>query len=106
MDSDREVVLVTGGASGLGLLIAQIYAMKGGAVAVLDIREFGGVEEQEGVLGEEVCYYRCDVGVRRDVEDVKKRIEKEVCLLLFIRLMIYEQDFIFVLFLWGICFIC
>jgi hypothetical protein len=80
VDSDQEVVLITGGASGLGLLIAQSYAMKGGAVAVLDIREFGGIDEQESILGEGVCYYRCDVGVRREVEDVKKRVEKEVCL--------------------------
>lgn len=72
-------MLITGGASGLGLLIAQIYAMKGGAVGVLDIRDLGSVEAQEEVLGEGVCYYRCDVGVRSQVEDVKMRVEKEVC---------------------------
>lgn len=100
VDSDQEVVLITGGASGLGLLIAQSYAMKGGAVAVLDIREFGGIDEQEGILGEGVCYYRCDVGVRKEVEDVKKRVEKEVCLHLFIDLSLSLR----MLDLGGICF--
>lgn len=71
--------MITGGASGLGLLIAQIYAMKGAAVAVLDIREFvGGSQEQDGVLGEGVCYYRCDVSVRSELEEVKKKVEIEL----------------------------
>lgn len=78
VDSAREVVLVTGGASGLGLLIAQIYGMKGASVAVLDIRDLGESEVVE-VFGEGVGYWRCDVGERGALERVKKEIEMEVC---------------------------
>lgn len=80
VDSAREVVLVTGGASGLGLLIAQIYGMKGASVAVLDIRDLGENEVVEA-FGEGVGYWRCDVGERGALERVKKEIEMEVCCL-------------------------
>lgn len=79
VESANEVVLVTGGASGLGLLVAQMYAMKGASVAVLDIRDIA-VKELDEVFGEDVRYFRCDVGDRRALEDVRGRIENEVCL--------------------------
>jgi len=82
VDSAREVVLVTGGASGLGLLIAQIYGMKGASVGVLDIRDIGEREVVE-VFGEGVGYWKCDVGDRGALERVKKEIEIEVCLYVF-----------------------
>ncbi|EEH50770.1 uncharacterized protein PADG_06849 [Paracoccidioides brasiliensis Pb18] len=78
---EDEVVLVAGGASGLGLLIAEIYGMRGVAVAVLDVRDvggvgMGGVEEWEEVHS--VRYYRCDVGDWGEVERVKRMVEKEL----------------------------
>ena len=79
VDSEREVVLVTGGASGLGLLIAQIYSMKGASVAVLDLKVLEERECEE-VFGEGVVYLRCDVGCRQALEDAKIKIEEEVCL--------------------------
>ena len=77
VDSANEVVLVTGGASGLGLLVAQMYAMKGASVAVLDIRDIGS-KEQDDVFGGDVRYFRRDVGDRRALEAVKGDIENEV----------------------------
>ncbi|KAJ5909000.1 hypothetical protein N7495_001682 [Penicillium taxi] len=77
VDSAREVVLITGGASGLGLLIAQIYGMKGGSVAVLDIRAMDEGEQDE-VFGEGVLYYQCDVGDRKALEEVQGKIEAEL----------------------------
>jgi NAD(P)-dependent dehydrogenase (short-subunit alcohol dehydrogenase family) len=78
VDFENEVVVITGGASGLGLLIAQNYGMRGASVAVLDVRDFGeeGIEE---VFGAGVLYIRCDVGDRAEVEDAKGRIVDEVC---------------------------
>ncbi|KAJ5084426.1 Short-chain dehydrogenase/reductase SDR [Penicillium alfredii] len=73
-----EVVVITGGASGLGLLIAQMYGMRGASVAVLDVADLGSSEEEEEVLGEGVGYYRCDVGDRGQLEDVKRRIVEEL----------------------------
>jgi NAD(P)-dependent dehydrogenase (short-subunit alcohol dehydrogenase family) len=69
-----EVVVITGGASGLGLLMARIYAMRGVSVAVLDLKSEKDVE-----VGEGVEYYVCDVGRREVLEGVLRRIEVEVC---------------------------
>ncbi|KAL4965127.1 uncharacterized protein BDV14DRAFT_58770 [Aspergillus stella-maris] len=76
VDFDEEVVVITGGASGVGKLIAQIYALRGVSVAVLDIAE-GVRGEEEGDAGR-VEYYRCDIGVREEVERVKERIVKDL----------------------------
>lgn len=76
-------MLVTGGASGLGLLIAQQYAMRGVRVAVLDIKEVGEKEAEE-IFGEDVdvrCY-AVNVGERKALEDVRGKILKEVSLYL------------------------
>ncbi|PGH10902.1 hypothetical protein AJ80_07345 [Polytolypa hystricis UAMH7299] len=78
VELEDEVVLVTGGGSGLGWLVAQIYAMRGVSVAVLDVRGKGGKGEEE--LGDlsSLVYYTCDVGVREQVEEVKRKIEKDL----------------------------
>ncbi|KAI9811753.1 MAG: hypothetical protein M1827_005298 [Pycnora praestabilis] len=76
VDLSEEVIVITGGASGLGLLIAEVYGMRGASVAVLDVREMenGQAEaEERGVL-----WYRCDVGNRKQVEAVRKQIEKDL----------------------------
>lgn len=83
VDFASEVVVVTGGASGLGLAIAQMYAMRGASVAVLDVAVLDD-ERYEEVFGtqgegEGVKYYQCDVGDRKVVEDTKGMIENEVC---------------------------
>lgn len=75
VDLSEEVIVITGGASGLGLLIAEVYGMRGASVAVLDVRE---VEKEE--VGA-VEYYKCDVGNREELAIVSKRIEKDVWLL-------------------------
>ena len=67
--------MITGGASGLGLLMAEVYGMRGGSVAVLDVRE----PENEEARG--IKYYRCDVGDRGQVAAVAKQIEQDVGLL-------------------------
>jgi hypothetical protein len=76
VDLEEEVVVITGGTSGLGLVIAEMYGMRGASVAVLDVKD---VEEpeNEGIRG--VDFYKCDIGKRDEVEKVKGRIEKEVC---------------------------
>ncbi|KLJ09856.1 7-alpha-hydroxysteroid dehydrogenase [Blastomyces silverae] len=78
---EDEVVVVAGGASGLGLLVAEIYGMRGMDVAVLDVRDLGaeeerGVEEWEEVHS--VRYFKCDVGNLEEVKRVRQMIEKEL----------------------------
>ena len=78
MKWEKEVVVITGGGSGLGRLIAEVLGRRGVAVAVLDVREpeGGGVEEEE----EGWRWYRCDVSRRGRVEGVRGVIERDVCM--------------------------
>ncbi|KAI9672918.1 MAG: hypothetical protein M1829_004468 [Trizodia sp. TS-e1964] len=57
VDLAEEIIVITGGASGLGLLLAEAYGMRGATVIVLDVRE---MEAEGDVRG--VDYFRCDVG--------------------------------------------
>jgi hypothetical protein len=72
VDLSEEVIVITGGASGLGLLIAEVYGMRGATVAVLDIRDLESGEARG------VTTYKCDVGVKEQVAQTAARIEKEV----------------------------
>lgn len=80
VDFSEEVVVVVGGASGLGLLIAEIYGIRGVSVAVLDIKDTAGENGMDSSWEElsSVQYYTCDVGDRKQVEDTARRIEAEV----------------------------
>ena len=75
VDWDEEVVVITGGANGLGKILAEMYGMRGASVAVLDVRK--PEKESEGLAG--VNFYTCDVGDAKAVEKVKAEIEKDVC---------------------------
>ncbi|EOD43801.1 Short-chain dehydrogenase/reductase family 16C member 6 [Neofusicoccum parvum] len=74
VDLDDEVVVVTGGAGGLGLLIAEVYGMRGASVAVLDVQDM----DEEAQESKGVAFYRCDVGDRADVERARRRIEEDL----------------------------
>lgn len=80
VDLSEEVIVITGGASGLGLLIAEVYGMRGATVAVLDVN---GMENTEA---RGVTYYKCDVGNKEQVAKVALEIEKDVSLI-FIKLL-------------------
>lgn len=73
VDLSDEVIVVTGGASGLGLLIAEVYGMRGATVAVLDVRKLESGEARG------VTSYLCDVSDKAQVVKVAAQIEKEVC---------------------------
>lgn len=67
-------MVITGGAGGLGKVLAETYGMRGVSVAVLDICE---PEEQSEAL-ENVRFYKCDVSSIQDVQKAKESIEKDV----------------------------
>lgn len=73
VDLSEEVIVITGGASGLGLLIAETYGMRGASVAVLDTKT---LEEGEA---RGVRSYGCDVSDASQVAKVAATIEKDVC---------------------------
>ncbi|KAJ5959746.1 uncharacterized protein N7479_006896 [Penicillium vulpinum] len=77
VDFENEVVVITGGASGLGLLIAQMYSMRGASVAVLDIKVVPENSREE-VFGEGVLYVTCDVAERGALENARERISQEL----------------------------
>ncbi|BAE63023.1 unnamed protein product [Aspergillus oryzae RIB40] len=71
--ADDNVVIITGGCSGLGREMANIYRKNGAKVAVLDIH----LGDSHSILGETVRYYKCDVANEEQVEQVVNRIEVE-----------------------------
>lgn len=68
----EEVVVVAGGGSGLGRVIAEMYAMRGVSVAVLDIKDAAADKESSAE------YYTCDLGNRERVVEAYKKIQDEV----------------------------
>ncbi|KAL8925561.1 MAG: hypothetical protein Q9208_003452 [Pyrenodesmia sp. 3 TL-2023] len=72
-----EVVVVTGGMTGLGRCIAEIYAMKGVGVAVMDVN---GKEEGES---EGVRWYKCDVGSPSMVQKTWNKINDDASAIVF-----------------------
>lgn len=73
VDLSEEVIVITGGASGLGMLVAEVYGMRGATVAVLDVNEMENGEARG------VTYYRCDVSDKKQVAKVAVEIERDVC---------------------------
>jgi hypothetical protein len=76
LDWEREVVVITGGASGLGKVIAEMYGMRGVSVAVLDVRVPEERERSEALEG--VRFYRCDVASLEEVRRARGEIEDDV----------------------------
>jgi NADPH:quinone reductase-like Zn-dependent oxidoreductase len=72
VDFSDEVIVVTGGASGLGLLIAEVYGMRGATVAVLDVKDLESGEARG------VSVYKCDVGDKDQVKKAAIEIERDV----------------------------
>ncbi|KAM3432670.1 hypothetical protein MY4824_006407 [Beauveria thailandica] len=69
---DEEVIVITGGASGLGLLVAKIYGMRGVTVAVLDINDMQDPENYG------VSFYKCDISDYEQVKAIALKIEEEL----------------------------
>jgi len=75
MDWEKEIVVITGGAQGLGACMAEIYSLRSVAVAVIDIAV---PQEQDGTEVEGIWYYRCDIKHYGNVEETWERIVKDV----------------------------
>ncbi|WYZ36634.1 hypothetical protein EsH8_II_000140 [Colletotrichum jinshuiense] len=72
VDLNEEVIVITGGASGLGLLIAEVYGMRGATVAVLDVNEMENGEARG------VTFYKCDVTDKAQLARVAGQIERDL----------------------------
>ncbi|THH19793.1 hypothetical protein EW146_g1447 [Bondarzewia mesenterica] len=71
LDWGEQIVLITGGASGIGELIANTLAVRNVTVVVLDVNPI--VTENYNIV-----YYKCDVSKWEEVEAVQKRIIDEL----------------------------
>ncbi|KAK2071977.1 hypothetical protein P8C59_006358 [Phyllachora maydis] len=69
---DDEVIVITGGASGLGLLMAEVYGMRGATVAVLDVNDMDSTDARG------VTYYKCDVADKEQLARVAREIERKL----------------------------
>ena len=65
-DMTDKVALVTGGASGMGRIIALRLAARGAKVAIFDVNEAGLKETAEQADG--ISAFRCDISSIEDVE--------------------------------------
>ena len=79
VDWAEEVVVITGGGSGLGRVLMESLVMRGVKVAVLDTKIEDGEsrELKEGAPGS-LCWEVCDVGILEEVERAVGRVVKEV----------------------------
>lgn len=88
LDWSNQIVLVTGGASGIGQMLVEILAVKGVMVVVLDVVKgfaqsgwypFGSQTRLMCIRTiDDVHYYQCDVSDRARVLEVAQTIREEV----------------------------
>ncbi|KAK2750932.1 hypothetical protein FQN57_000006 [Myotisia sp. PD_48] len=79
VDFEDEVVVVAGGASGLGQAIAGTYGMRGISVAVIDVKNAADLPgDMRWDEFPNVEYYQCDMSNKEQVDQVAKVIEKEL----------------------------
>lgn len=76
---DNQVVLITGGARGIGFGIAKCFARKGASIVIADINLEAAQEAANRLIGEgaiEAIGLRCDISLRDEVETmVQKALE-------------------------------
>jgi len=67
-----RVVIITGGANGIGLSCARGFARKGAKVVIADIDSESGLEAQEEIVsnGGAALFVHCDVGERLDIHNL------------------------------------
>ncbi|KAH8118472.1 retinal short-chain dehydrogenase/reductase [Phellopilus nigrolimitatus] len=71
LDWGEQTVVITGGASGIGELIANTLAVRNVTTIVLDVKPI--VTENYNIT-----YYKCDVSKWEEVEEVSKKIVEEI----------------------------
>lgn len=73
---DGKVALITGGAQGMGVSHARVFAKEGAKVIITDIDEEKG-EKVAKELGDSVVFFKHDVTSAKEWEDVVKKAEEK-----------------------------
>jgi hypothetical protein len=77
VDWEKEVVVITGGASGLGRVLAEMIVRKGGKVAILDVKDRD--EEAEDAMERwDLVWEKCDVAKESEVKEAVEKIVDDV----------------------------
>jgi len=71
LDWGEQIVLITGGASGVGELIANTLAVRNVSVVVLDVNPIRTENYN-------ITYYKCDVSKWEEVEAISKKVVEEI----------------------------
>jgi len=78
-DLSEQVAVVTGGGSGIGKSIAEVFAQQGAEVHILEINEASGQETQENIenSGGKARVHTCDISQQAEVVEVAERIHQQ-----------------------------
>lgn len=73
----NKVILITGGAQGIGLGLSQAFAKAGAVVIIADQDEEAGAEAADWLLQQQLQgqYIACDVGSEEQVQNLMRQIE-------------------------------
>ena len=76
----NKTVIITGGASGLGVGIAKILADQGALISLIDINSSNLQKTKNDIekTGHKISIYKCDVTNQTQVEKTIELIEKEM----------------------------
>lgn len=74
---DSKIALITGGGSGIGRAVSQLFARQGAEVHILDINDNGATETVEAIIGGggTASYHRCDVSQQAEVASLVKTLD-------------------------------
>jgi NAD(P)-dependent dehydrogenase (short-subunit alcohol dehydrogenase family) len=75
---DNKSVVVTGGASGIGLAISELFAQQGAIVHILEVNLAAAQEAVQAISqkGGQAFAYACDISQQIDVKNVLEQINK------------------------------
>ncbi|RAH69846.1 NAD(P)-binding protein [Aspergillus aculeatinus CBS 121060] len=76
MSAKGKVVIATGGLSGLGKEIAELYRVNGALVAVLDIDDEVDMRQSPIAIG--LGYFKCDISDQQEVEAIMSTIQTDM----------------------------